>query len=434
MRSLSGYAVYLALAGLAGALVWKRDAILSRWAVYARIVVLCGIALGVLKLTDCPWFGDFESAYYPAGKLIFSAPNELYGSNCATGFVNLPLVAVLFIGLSGLTYKISVGVFTAVGVATVIATIVVLSRTFRFTSGERLQVISLFALNGPLYYSFREGNTTQMVLLLIALALAALKNGQMALAGVLLGVSAIIKIPIGLFGVYFLLRRNWAAFIGFAGSICAIVALSLLVHGLSTHTLWVQQCLVPYTGKSISGFNVQSVYGVLARLYGNDPLDWTPRIIGGSFSTVRMLVTFVLAGVMAFAFRRSGRPRDTASLYLEFSGVLILTLLISPISWTHYYLLLLLPLTLLVSGQITLPEGRIWLALASVATFAVSLPMRFLYPQYPLLRLFVDRILFSHYFLGGLLLFGILLWARRASGSGNEAPKHKGITVMSDQI
>jgi hypothetical protein len=97
-------------------------------------------------------------------------------------------------------------------------------------------------------------------------------------------------------------------------------------------------------------------------------------------------------------------------MYVELSMVLCLALLISPISWTHYYLFLLLPLSLYAGNRLPMPDRGGWLAAMTVAALLLSPPVTF--AEGAVSRGLVEKLLLSHYVLGALLLWGVLAYAR----------------------
>ena len=99
-------------------------------------------------------------------------------------------------------------------------------------------------------------------------------------------------------------------------------------------------------------------------------------------------------------------------LMLGLAAILVLAILISPISWTHYYLLLLVPLSLLIAGGLPLPKQPIWYAALAVIALLVSAPVIVVNTQQALVGELFARILSSHYFLGGCLLLALLLALR----------------------
>ncbi|MDD9939521.1 MAG: glycosyltransferase family 87 protein [Myxococcales bacterium] len=386
---------------------------------WAKVLLLGCLGAGAVTwATDTPWFGDYESAYYPAGKLIFSAPAELYGSQCAFGFVNLPLLAVPFVPFSLFAYPLAVSLFTLVGLLCIATSARSLANWSARSRGVAALIFALFVVNGPLWYSVREGNSTHIVLLMLIVALGLLRSDRDGLAGVVLGLAAVVKLPLVLFVGYFGARLRVRAVLGFVSAVAAIVALSVAVHGLPLHQMWIEQCIVPYAGKPVAAFNVQSLTGFLARLYGGSTYEWTPAPIGGSFQLVQRGLSLLLAGVVAGVFLRAGRPRSSSEMATEFSAFLVFLLLFSPLSWTHYFLLALIPLALLMGGDVELPRSRALRVTVWATAFACSLPLRGFDMDMPGFRFVYDRLLSSHHFYGGVLLLGILLYARMQQRAG----------------
>ena len=83
-----------------------------------------------------------------------------------------------------------------------------LCREAKLDGSKGWLLLFLFAANGPLINSSKEGNTSQMVLLGLVAALVLLKTQRNVVAGVLLGLCALIKLPLLIFGAYFLARRE----------------------------------------------------------------------------------------------------------------------------------------------------------------------------------------------------------------------------------
>ncbi|MEL7239553.1 MAG: glycosyltransferase 87 family protein, partial [Planctomycetota bacterium] len=84
--------------------------------------------------------------------------------------------------------------------------------------------IAVVAVNGPLWYSVREGNLTHFLVLPLVLALGLLIARRDVLAGVLLGLISVIKLPLVLFVGYLVARWRFKAVVGFVGAIAAAVA------------------------------------------------------------------------------------------------------------------------------------------------------------------------------------------------------------------
>jgi hypothetical protein len=97
---------------------------------------------------------------------------------------------------------------------------------------------------------------------------------------------------------------------------------------------------------------------------------------------------------------------------LELSMVLCVALIISPVSWTHYYLLLLLPLSLYTGQKLAIPLHGGWLVAIIACVLLISPPVTFVSPTNWLSAQIVNKFLVSHYLGGAMLLWFLLGYAR----------------------
>lgn len=359
------------------------------------------------------WFNDFNKAYYPAGKIIFKDPLSLYKEECHTGFVNIPVIALLCIPFSIINLNIAQILVSALSVLCIILTIYILVKNSNFYKEPILLLLGLFVINGPLVYSLREGNSTHFVLLLLLAALISLETKREVWAGILLAISALIKLPLFLFGIYFLLRKRWRVFLAMSVATGVVVGASLLLFGIDLHQVWLQQCVLANSGNPVAAYNVQSLDGFLARLLTDGNLfNWNPVTVGWQFKVVRYVLLSVLVGGAIWICWRSKPPITSEDENLEFSIVLCMAVIISPISWTHYYLFLLLPLSLYVTQRLAVPLERPWFNLVMLSAILMSLPVKRVKLDEPVLMFLISKILSSHYLYGGLLLLGVLLSTR----------------------
>jgi Glycosyltransferase family 87 len=354
-------------------------------------------------------FGDFTKGYYLAGSLVLKDPANLYGkAGESLSFVNLPIIAFLFVPFSLFNKSIAVILMTSIGLLASIVACYLSIRIANIKGRKKLILVGLYFVNSPLYYNLKIGNTTQFVLLALLLTVFFISRKREFWAGSLLAIAAIIKLPILLLAVYFVIRTRWKVVIGFGVTCTIIISASLLLFGLHLHQSWFEQCILPYLGQPLAASNVQSVDGFLARLLTHHSIqNWTPISVDWIFKLVKYCMVSILLGGTLWVFWRTGIPKTKEQVILEFSAVLCLSLLISPISWTHYYLLLLLPLSFYLGGTFKLPNHVMWSILIAISTTLVSIPTTHFNANQPLLKLFI-----SHYFFGGVLLLGILLASR----------------------
>src|SRR6202007_2946732 len=139
----------------------------------------------------------------------------------------LPILAWLFAPLAPLSRESAPWVFLGVGIPVALTAWALLARLARLDATKAAFLLFLFMVNGPMVNSLREGNTTHFLLLLLVIALLLWRAGWEYSAGLVLGFCAVFKLPLLLYGVYFLLRRRWRIVAGGATMIAALAALSV---------------------------------------------------------------------------------------------------------------------------------------------------------------------------------------------------------------
>lgn len=367
-------------------------------------------------------FSDFYKAYYPAAEVLWENGFHTtfpFTEAGAGGFVNLPIVGWLFVPLVPLGEEFAGWTFLGLGAIATMLAYLMLRRMARPEADIGAPLMLLFLLNGPLINSLREGNTTHFVLLFLIVALMLLQRGADFTAGLLLGLCAIIKLPLLLYAMYFLLRRRWMVVAGGASAIGAVAALSVAAFGLANNVSWFNYCIEPFLGGIIPAFNVQSIDGFAVRLItGTSRLaDWDPMDPPAAYKIIRPFIFAAILGGAVLVARRSSRneatapsrPRTRTRETLEYSLVLTLALVVSPISWSHYYLLLLLPWGLYIGNQLPLVADPLTRVLTGASIVLASLPILVLPLQTDVLGETLARTLVSAHLFGGVALLIALM-------------------------
>lgn len=330
-------------------------------------------------------FSDFFKAYYPVAEYLWvegpSSPWPLEEVG-AGSFVNLPIIGWLFAPLAVFGETGAGWVYFGIGAIVTVGAWLLMTRSFAPAHGPLL--LLLFLINGPLVNSLREGNCTHAILLLLIVGLRLWRTERNFAAGVVFGICAVIKLPLLLIGVYFFVRGRWAIVAGGVVTIVSAMLLSLIVHGIEVNMDWYRDSVEPFLGRVIPAFNVQSIDGFLARLLtGSDGLlDWTPHQPSALHKVIRLTAVAMLLGGMFFFMRRASRAKRAELVtgvlsrreITEFCCVLMLSLAISPVSWSHYYLLLLLPIALHLGGLTAIP-GKGWQMALWIGFALTSLPV-----------------------------------------------------------
>jgi alpha-1,2-mannosyltransferase len=383
------------------------------------IVVLLGFETLSIRATwpsQALW--DFQACYYPAGDAVLhhdlAKLADLY-RRTVQGFVNMPIIAFLFSPFALLGATSGSVVYTAAGGAAAVAAWYLLVRLADLRQRERWILALLFVANGPLINGLKFGNTSQFILLALAAGLALLRGNRAAAAGVLLGVVAVLKPAMGLFGVFFLLRRDFRGLAGFMAAGAVLTLLSIAVFGWSFNLFWFQTSILQFGHQWFSAFSVQSIPGFILRFRSDPALmtNWQPVVPTHSEQlTAQALIglLYLIAATACFSARAAAvsNPRqDDTRRDLQYLLVICLSIVASPLSWSHYYCWLLVPTAFFLGAQS--PKDRFsralgWLAIALVTPLVVW-PLQ---PSNPILMRVYHSVALSHPLFGGLVWFGLI--------------------------
>jgi hypothetical protein len=388
----------------------------------AAILVGGSIHLLLWPLSEPPvLFSDFLKAYWAAAeKLWHGGPEAIYPFTVRGNWSNLPVIAWAFVPLVPLGREGAGWAYLGIGTAATLAAWFLLSRVAGLRGAMAAALFFLFLLNGPLLNSLREGNSTHLVLLFMVIGLMFWQARRDYAAGLLFGLCATIKLPLLLIGVYFFVRRRWTIVAGGATTIITAALMSLALFSLNEHYEWYQDTIASNMGKTIPAFNVQSIDGFLMRLSTGveELLYWGPIEPTIGHRIARNLTFAFLLGGFGWLMWRSERKSlispATSTMtehdLLQFSMVLILALVTSPLSWTHYYLILLAPLALYLGGRLPLPDDAVtrWLFWPGylLASLPVIMPHLEIDPNPPpgWLAEFAARTIVSAWLFGALLM------------------------------
>jgi hypothetical protein len=290
---------------------------------------------------------------------------------------------------------------------------------------ERWLLAILFLANGPLLTAIKFGNLSYFLLFALAGGLVLLRAGRSGAAGALLGLAAVIKPPLALFGLFFLFRRDLMGVLGFAFVGVATAVLSLVLVGWADNLYWFDTIILHYSRSWLSAFNVQSMSAFLIRLrpgIGIDYSDALPQLPTPGENLAAVILTgLVIVLAAAACIKDPALPPDKAQTEsrrdLQYLLVLCLLLVSSPLSWDRYYSWLLMPTAFFLGSQPPFPSSRVmrglgWLAI-SLATPLVMRPATLeTLGEMTVYRSFVvSRLLF-----GGLLWFVLIAWWLAMSG------------------
>lgn len=225
--------------------------------------------------------------------------------------------------------------------------LVVRDLAIRLPAWSILPALALALTCNPLRQTINQGQLNAVLLLLLTAAWSADRRDRQATAGMLVALAASIKLfPAFLIG-YFLLRRRWRACAAFFITLACVTAMTGLVIGWNAYRSYATEVL-PAVSRFQSDWPNASIHGLWTKLLGAganhfehhvEPLVSTPALAGAA--TLATIAIVLLAWAPAV-----WSARDTQTTDRAYALSLTVMLLVSPICWDHYFLLLLLPVTL----------------------------------------------------------------------------------------
>lgn len=352
--ALAGAALLLALAGVVRilpALILPRDQI-DFGAYYVAARVLNGGAL----------------LYQPEAMALAAGGAIRY-----TEYIYPPFLAVLLRPLALLPYRTAEQVWALLGLACLIAALVLLARVTATPRRGLAAIIPLALLFPAVPETLLLGQANLLLLALLVGALwASLAGGRRAelVAGALLGLAAAIKLYPVLIVLVYALRRRWAAVAGALGGLAAAFALGLAGGGGWGQTArWLFEVLPSVSAKRPFPSN-QSVHAVLGRLFSANQftfpalskdnvitIDLRPLVDAPTLgATLGYLCALVILAATALAILR--QHQRGGPLALSFGLLVAAALLVTPVVWDNYFVLLLIPIMVLASAARQTPALR----------------------------------------------------------------------------
>lgn len=407
-----------------------------------REVTLSGVAVvlfvtGLLteRVLLLPARIDF-SAYYVAGHVVSENPpgrlyNQLtfpdgriapldsasewkdvarrHGVESVLPFVYTPFFAVLMRPLAYLSYGAAYGVWTAI---TVMLTLVSVWLGVRL-SGWRVSVelavilvVGVFSYHG-LFEELLLGQADSLLLFLLTLGLWLLQRERQWGSALCFAVATIIKITPVIAVPLLVMHRRWKWLAAYGCWMLGLVGFSVWQAGWAAHAQFLHE-VMPSVSCGIATIANLSVVGFVQDLFlGSTPanlLQATLPPLACAVSKAVALVVFCAVMVRFYFYRR------TESLEVQVVLVILLSLVISPLTWLHHYVMALLPFFYLWGREREVRKD--YLLLATVLAVGTNITV------FPLPMLFKGQI-------GQLMMAGVipcltlaLVWFRAGGNRG----------------
>ena len=258
------------------------------------------------------------------------------------------ILVTLPVGL--LTYANAFFAWNVVSLMALVTSLLLISRSLSITwnAARVLRVYSLALVCSPLNAQTYHGQLNLLLLIMIVGAWAADRRGGAATAGILLGAATVIKLFPGLLFIFPALQRRWRVLAWGGLTMGALTLATVATLGTSAFRDYFATS-APTISEWRSAWGNLSLFGLWSKLFDPSARQaaglvnpvWRNETIA-RFATVASDLALLAVLAYTVARARSRPQRDVA-----FSLAVIVTLLVSPVLWSHYLVLLLLPIVVL---------------------------------------------------------------------------------------
>jgi alpha-1,2-mannosyltransferase len=322
----------------------------------AAILAVVGAYLAFGLITASTTLGCDFLAYYNAS-VHWAQHAPIYDlATTSTGTCGTYQYPPTFVLLAAPFSVLGFGAGTWLWIAALIAAYVVGTALLPIRSTTRWMVFLLGAIGWPLIFGVRIGQVTPFLYLVFAVAWRGVDRRQPLPLGASVAIGALLKVQPGILAVWLLLNREWRA-LAFAAVTGAIVVAAAAAAGLAD---WAG--FVTILRSTTNAVTVDTNMALGATLHGLGLDAGT----AGAIQTVNTVA--ILAVVAAAALRLPRTP--------GFLVAVLASQLLSPIVWSHYALLLLLPVAWLLDRRqwwaAVIPAVHVWILLPFVPNWTYA--------------------------------------------------------------
>lgn len=280
-----------------------------------------------------------------AGKYLGAAPEV--AENFLPWNAHPPVSVLLALPLGKLSYSDAQLAWNLANLPLLILAIVLVVREtgMPFQTPSILPLLVLLVGWHSLYSQIQHAQLNIVLMLLITSAWVLDRRGQSYGAGAALGAAAAVKLFPAFLFLYFLANRNWKAIAAGAATFLALNGIALAILGLDEFQTYIRDVVPTLANYQSSRQNV-SLAGFWLRIFDPHPNEHViaaiqQPLLGAIFSYGSRVAVAVLVAWVGWN-SRTPFDRDRA-----FALAVIGLLLVSPIAWPHYFLILAMPLAFL---------------------------------------------------------------------------------------
>jgi alpha-1,2-mannosyltransferase len=203
-------------------------------------------------------------------------------------------------------------------------------------------LLALVGIAFPLQTNFEHQNMNVVLLALIGLAAWAVARERDTTAGLWIGVATALKAFPALLLVYLAVRQRWRAFAAgviAAGALTLLSALRFEPDVATTIRDWLD---INARGSWPVRGNNQSLFALLARAFGPAEVIQTGHVPSATYPGIHLAWMAIALSLATVTLIATGpwRIRSERATPIGLVPVLALAVLLSPIAWDHYWVLM----------------------------------------------------------------------------------------------
>lgn len=357
-------------------------------------------------------------SYYVAGLLMVNnrnpyLPGEFWFTAEQLGladpiypYIYFPIIALIFMPLSLMKYStVQILWFGISQVFFWFSIVLLVQITHRCFPSKQIPLLTRFlyllpitCLSYPLVVNFQNGQVNTIMLFLICSFLYLILAESHIAAGVALALVIMIKPQPALIVPYLLYRKQFRSAISTIVTFIVGAILSGLAVGWDNFCYYLTDVLPSFSMIETRFPTIypfvppnQSIIGIVSRIFQNTM--YTPGIIDRA-DLVRPVSSLLLAIILAIGFIRvfiwnQSRPTSDGSLLRDCSYLLVMSILLSPITWDHHLVIMFLAAAYLMFEQPT----KFWKSLKGIFFLICWILMAL--PLFPFHRIWTSNGFFA---------------------------------------
>ncbi|QDT90633.1 glycosyltransferase family 87 protein [Gimesia algae] len=238
----------------------------------------------------------------------------------------------------------------------------------RMTFWSFLALLTVLLACDPLQQSLIQGQPNLLLALLIVAAWKTGRSGNSLMAGACLGLATAVKIYPAYLFLYFLIRRDVHALAGGALAFGSITLLTIAIFGSASYHDYLTVVL-PSLADITNNWGNASLLAFWERLFDRptdtiSPVVDSPLLLRGTVWTSWLALTALVAGVI-------WKTRHAKFSDQSFAITIVAMLLMTPTTWHHYFIILLVPIGILVE-EYPPYSGKRWLVNLTLLALIIS--------------------------------------------------------------